>query len=101
MDDLQVIAESRRRQILSLVWDTELSASTIAAQFDVTFGAISQHLSVLRQSGMVTVRREGNHRYYKADRQRLEPYRSILESMWGETLQHLASTIEASEAEER
>lgn len=97
MDDLQVIAEPRRRHILALVWDHEMPASAIAAEFDVTFGAVSQHLSVLRDAGMVNVRKDGNHRYYRADIDRLEPYRAILETMWQRTLGDLASVVRRSE----
>jgi DNA-binding transcriptional ArsR family regulator len=99
MDDLQVIAEPRRRQILALVWDQELAASAIAARFDVTFGAVSQHLSVLRNAGMVKVRQDGNHRYYRANVDRLEPYRAILETMWRQTLGDLASMVQSSEGD--
>ena len=96
MDTLQVLAEPKRRRILGLVWDRELTASEIAGQFDVTFGAISQHLSVLRDAGMVNVRKEGNRRIYRADRDALEPFRPLLETMWAETLQHLADVIESN-----
>lgn len=98
MDDLQVIAEPKRRQILALIWDGERSASSVAAEFDVTFGAVSQHLAVLRDAGMVIVRQEGNRRYYRADRDRLAPYREILQGMWQQTLQDLAAAIEDPEA---
>ncbi len=94
MDTLQVIAEPRRREILKLIWDEELAASEIAAQFDVTFGAVSQHLGVLRQSGLVKMRKDGNRRLYVADRDALAPYRALLEAMWKETLADLARTIE-------
>jgi DNA-binding transcriptional ArsR family regulator len=94
MDTLQVIAEPRRREILGLVWDEEMAASEIAGQFDVTFGAISQHLAVLRDSGLVTMRKDGNRRLYKADQDALAPYKEILESMWGATLRDLAKAIE-------
>jgi DNA-binding transcriptional ArsR family regulator len=94
MDTLQVVAEPRRREILSLIWDDELAASEIAAEFEVTFGAVSQHLAVLREAELVTVRKEGNRRLYMADRAALAPYRGILESMWSDTLGRLASTIE-------
>lgn len=94
MDDLQVIAEPRRRQILAMIWDQEMAASSIAAEFDVTFGAVSQHLSVLRRAGMVDVRAEGNHRYYRANQDRLAPYRAILETMWQDTLGDLKAVIE-------
>ncbi len=89
-----MVAEPRRREILSLIWDDELAASEIAAEFEVTFGAVSQHLAVLREAKLVTVRKEGNRRLYLADRAALAPYRGILESMWSDTLGRLASTIE-------
>lgn len=87
MDPLQVIAEPSRRRILGLVWDRELSASEIADRFDSTFGAVSQHLAVLRDAQLVSVRRDGNRRYYRANRE-------ALEAMWRETLRGLARTIE-------
>ena len=89
-----MVAEPRRREILSLIWDDELAASEIAAEFEVTFGAVSQHLAVLREAELVTVRKEGNRRLYLADRAALAPYRGILESMWNDTLGRLTSTIE-------
>lgn len=94
MDAIQVIAEPRRRAILSLIWDEEVAAGDIAGRFDVTFGAVSQHLAVLRDAGLVTVRREGNRRFYRADRKRLEPLRPMLEAMWAASLDDLASAVE-------
>jgi DNA-binding transcriptional ArsR family regulator len=101
MDALQVIAEPKRRQILALVWDRELAAADIAAQFDVTFGAISQHLAVLRRAEFVTVRRDGNRRLYRADQDALGPFKEALEAMWGDTLRDLAAQIEAAEGKDR
>ena len=76
MNGLQVIAEPRRQKILRLVWSKELAAGQIADHFDVTFGAVSQHLAVLRRAGFVSVRKDGNLRYYTADREALGPLRS-------------------------
>ena len=98
MDTLQVIAEPRRRKILGLVWDKEMAASDIAARFDVTFGAVSQHLAILRDAKLVAVRKDGNRRLYRADQDALAPYKSILESMWTDTLKGLAEAIEINEA---
>jgi DNA-binding transcriptional ArsR family regulator len=95
MDAIQVISEPRRREILRLVWEEELSSGEIAARFDVTFGAVSQHLGVLREAGFVQVRRDGNRRYYRADRERLGPLARALEAMWTETLDRLAAAVEA------
>ena len=95
MDALRVIGEPRRREILRLVWDRELSAGEIADRFDVTFGAVSQHLGVLRDAGFVSVRPAGNHRYYRADRERLGPLAQALEAMWSSALDRLAAAVEA------
>ena len=94
MDALQVIAEPRRREILAMVWNEEMAAGEIAAHFDLTFGAVSQHLTVLRDMGFVTVRRDGNRRFYRADKTGLGQLREVLESMWASTLDGLAAAIE-------
>lgn len=99
MDAWQIVAEPRRREILRLIWDRELPAGTIAEHFDVTFGAVSQHLAVLRDGGYVTVRRAGNRRYYRTDKDRLGPLRPALETMWAQTLDDLADAIEAEQPE--
>lgn len=94
MDGLQVIAEPRRRHILALIWERELAAGEIADQFDITFGGVSQHLAVLRDSGFVDVRSEGNRRLYRANKDGLGSLRPVLEEMWASTLDGLADTIE-------
>ena len=68
MDVIQIVADPRRREILRLCWDGESGAGDLAAHFDITFGAVSQHLKVLRDAGLVSVRRHGAHRYYRANR---------------------------------
>lgn len=98
MDALKVISEPRRRAILRLVWDTERSAGDIADRFDVSFGAISQHLGVLRDAGFVTVTRDGNRRLYRADKDGLGEMRAVLESMWAAKLDALVDAIEADAA---
>jgi len=95
MDALQVVTEPHRREILRAVWDRELAAGDIAARFPVTFGAVSQHLAVLRDAGFVRVRRAGNHRFYRADRERLGPLAMALEAMWRATLDELAAAVES------
>lgn len=92
-----MIAEPRRREIIGLIWEEEMAASDIAARFDVTFGAVSQHLAVLRDAKLVSVRKDGNRRLYRADQDALAPYKTILESMWTDTLRDLAEAIHANE----
>ena len=94
---MQVLAEPRRREILRLVWETEKPATEIARHFDVTFGAVSQHLGVLRQAGMVLLRRDGTKRYYRANREALRPFVAMLEQMWAGQLDRLAELAEAVE----
>ncbi|MFI9382752.1 ArsR/SmtB family transcription factor [Kutzneria sp. NPDC052558] len=97
MDALHAVAEPRRREILRLVWDAERSAGDVAAHFDVTFGAVSQHLAVLRKAGLVSVRKDGNRRLYRADRAALGPLAAWLESMWSAELDTLAALAEQAE----
>jgi DNA-binding transcriptional ArsR family regulator len=101
MDPVSMITEPRRREILRLVWDGERSASEIASHFAITFGAVSQHLGVLRRAGLVLVRRDGTRRFYRANRQALEPFAGLLEQMWVSQLDRLADLAEATEKQER
>jgi DNA-binding transcriptional ArsR family regulator len=94
MDGLQVVSDGTRREILRLVWDRERSAGDIADRFPLTFGAVSQHLGVLRNAGFVTVRPAGNRRFYRADRAALGPLAQMLESMWSSSLDRLAAAVE-------
>lgn len=94
---LAVIAEPRRQAILRLCWSRERTAGELADAFDVTFGAVSQHLKVLRDAGLVTVRPEGTRRFYRADRAALGPLSAYLEAQWAEQLDNLATLAEAAE----
>src|SRR5437763_16828804 len=100
MDVLQVVAEPRRRQILRLVWERELPVGDIADHVDVSIGAVSQHLAVLHEAGLVRVRRDGKFRYYQADLAGLGPLREVLERMWGGRLDRLAELAEDAEQDE-
>ena len=97
MDSLQVVAEPRRRAILRLVWDAEVPAGEIAAQFNVSFAAVSQHLAVLREAGLVTVRRDGTRRLYRARPEGLVPVKQFLEEFWDPRLEVLKREIEREE----
>jgi len=101
MDAVKVIAEPRRQELLRLCWESERSAGDLAARSDITFGAVSQHLKVLRDAGLVTVRKEGTRRFYRADRTALGPLAAYLEAKWERQLDRLASLAEAAETEGR
>jgi DNA-binding transcriptional ArsR family regulator len=98
---LKAIAEPHRRRILALVRDSELSAGEIAAHFDVTRPAVSQHLNVLKGAGLVDERRNGTRRLYRARREGLEELREFLEGFWNERLESLKLEAERKEREQR
>ena len=94
---LAVIAEPRRQEILRLVWDGERRAGDIAGEMDVTFGAVSQHLRVLREAGAVTVVKRGRERWYRADKRALGPLAQHLSQLWRSQLHNLKHAAEAEE----
>lgn len=97
MDTLQVVVEPRRREILRLLWDRELSVGEVASRFPVSFAAVSLHLGVLREAGLVTVRPDGKRRLYRANRDALGWLAPMLETMWRQDLDRLAAVAEADE----
>jgi DNA-binding transcriptional ArsR family regulator len=99
VEPLQVIASPRRLRILELIWDRELTAGEIAAEFDVSWPAISQHLAVLRTAGFVRERREGTSRIYRADQEALGSLRAVVEEHWRSSLARLKALAEAEERE--
>lgn len=91
---MEAIANPRRRQILRLVWDAERSAGEIAAASDVSWPAVSQNLRVLKGSGLITERRAGTRRFYRADHKALGPLESVLRQMWTVDLGRLKDLAE-------
>jgi DNA-binding transcriptional ArsR family regulator len=91
---LEAIAEPRRRAILRLVRDEELPAGEIAAEFEVTRPAISQHLRVLRQAGLVSERRDGTRRLYRARPAAIAELRGFLDDFWNTSLEQLKAEVE-------
>jgi len=94
---LKAIAAPRRRRILTLVRDGELSAGEIASHFDITRPAVSQHLNVLKEAGLVSERRNGTRRLYRARPEGLGELRDFLEEFWGARLDALKREAEKEE----
>jgi DNA-binding transcriptional ArsR family regulator len=93
---LEAIVEPRRRAILTLVRDRELTAGAIAARFeDVTRPAVSQHLRVLRDAGLLTERRDGTRRLYRTRPEGFGEMRDFLEEFWDDRLDRLRRAAEA------
>jgi DNA-binding transcriptional ArsR family regulator len=96
---LRALADPRRREILALVQGRELPAGEIAARFDVTRPAISQHLTVLREAGLVTERRAGTRRLYRARPSGAADVRAWLENFWDDGLARLRREAEQEESD--
>ena len=94
---LKAIAAPHRRTILRLVAEEELAAGEIAAHFDLTRPAVSQHLGVLKEAGLVSERRNGTRRLYRARPEGLVELRTFLDEFWGERLEALKREAEREE----
>ncbi|MCL4845797.1 MAG: winged helix-turn-helix domain-containing protein [Acidobacteria bacterium] len=87
---LSALASPRRLEILRLVWQRERAAGAISgAMPDVTPGAVSLQLRCLAEAGLVDIRVEGRHRFYRARRAALAPVSPVLEQMWSDALWRL------------
>jgi DNA-binding transcriptional ArsR family regulator len=98
---LRALADRTRRHVLVLVWREERTAGEIAAEFTMTRPAVSQHLAILRESGLVTLRREGTRRLYRANRQALARLRAQLGAFWDDRLAQLKDAAEAAARKDR
>jgi DNA-binding transcriptional ArsR family regulator len=94
---LKAIAAPHRRTILRLVSKAELSAGEIAVNFELTRPAISQHLSVLKEAGLVSERRSGTRRLYRARPEGLVELKAFLEEFWDARLEALKREAEREE----
>lgn len=92
---LRAIAEPRRRSILQLVAAEELAAGEIAAHFEVNRTTVSQHLTVLKDAGLLVERRDGTKRLYRARPEGLGQLQSFLEEMWASSLDVGRRLVEA------
>ena len=95
---IQALSEPKRRVILQLVYERELTSSAIASHFEISAPAISQHLKVLEGSGLVNVRKEGTKRYYGIRKEGFLDLKQFIEQFWDDQLLLLK---EAAEEEER
>jgi DNA-binding transcriptional ArsR family regulator len=88
------LAEPHRREILAILSGSELPAGEIAARFEVSRPAISQHLAVLRAAGLVEERRLGARRLYRARPQGLADLRAWIDHFWKDGLERLRDEAE-------
>jgi DNA-binding transcriptional ArsR family regulator len=101
-DALRAVADPTRRAILRLVRDREVAAGEIAEQFpSMSRPAVSQHLRVLTDAGLVEVRPEGNRRLYRLRPEGLQDAVTFLTDMWSDRLSRLKVAAERHEWPER
>src|SRR5215211_7593019 len=91
---LSALAEPRRREMLLLVRDEPRSVNEIAAHFDISQQAVSQHLKVLRDAGLVAVRPEGQRRLYMVRPEGLGSLEEFLAELWPAGLARLKRAVE-------
>jgi DNA-binding transcriptional ArsR family regulator len=94
---LRALADPNRRRILSLVGGRELPAGVIAAHFKLSRPAVSQHLRVLRDAGLLSERREATRRLYRTRDDELARVMAELDAFWGDALERLKHTAEGEE----
>lgn len=95
---LRALAEPRRQAILRLVRDEPRSVGEIAEHFDITQQAVSQHLQVLREAGLVAVRKDGQRRLYLVRPEGLETLEAFLAELWPAGLERLKKAVESDRA---
>jgi DNA-binding transcriptional ArsR family regulator len=92
---LRAVAEPRRQAMLRLVRDQPRSVGEIAAHFDITQQAVSQHLQVLKEAGLVAVRRDGQRRLYVVRTEGLETLERFIAELWPRGLDRLKHAVES------
>jgi DNA-binding transcriptional ArsR family regulator len=97
MEVFEAIAQPTRREILRLLADGERSAGDVASRFAVTQPAISQHLKVLREAGLVSERRDGARRLYSVRPEGLTDLHGFLADLLPSGLQRLKRAAEEEE----
>ena len=96
---LATLGSPRRREILRMVWNEQLSAGDIhRAMPDVTFGAVSLHLRMLTEAGLVDVQPYCQYRFYRARKEALGPVGQMLEGIWDDALARLKVAAELEQS---
>jgi len=98
---LRALADPRRRRMLELAWDRERSPSELAGSCELSRPATSQHLRVLREAGLVSVRLEKNRRLYRVRADKLAELRAMLDEFWGSRLATLRAELAERDEETR
>jgi DNA-binding transcriptional ArsR family regulator len=88
------LGDPTRREIFERLADRPRAVGDLASEFPVSRPAVSQHLRVLKDAGLVLDRRDGKHRIYEVDRDGLSSLRSDIERFWTKTLAAYKALVE-------
>lgn len=91
----KAVADDSRRQLLLLLKDGEKTPTQMAESFDFTLPALSTHLRVLREAGLVNERRAGQNRFYSVNREKMSEMVSFFDGFWDDKLAKLKQHVEA------
>lgn len=91
---LRAMADGTRRAILQRTWDAPVAAGDLARGFAISRPAVSRHLRVLREAGLVVVHEAGTSRLYAADREAVAQLRAMFERFWDQGLPKLKAVVE-------
>jgi len=97
----KAVADDSRRQVLQLLKDRERTPSEIATHFDFTLPALSTHLKVLRDAGLVSERKKGQNRYYSVNRKQMSEMMWFFDQFWDDRLSSLKEYVENKERRKR
>jgi DNA-binding transcriptional ArsR family regulator len=98
MEVFEALAHPKRREILRMLAEGERSAGEVASRFSVTQPAISQHLKVLRETGLVHERRAGTRRIFSVRPEGLNDLNEFLADVLPAGLRRLKKAAEAEES---
>jgi DNA-binding transcriptional ArsR family regulator len=93
-ESIRALAHSGRRTMLRLVFDDDRTAGELAAAAGLSKSAASQHLKLLRDAGLMTVRVDGNRRLYRADIERVAEVAKFLDDFWATPLDRMKAAAE-------
>jgi DNA-binding transcriptional ArsR family regulator len=97
---MDALGDGTRREILERLRKGPLAVGELAAELPVSRPAVSQHLRVLKEAGLVTERRNGTRRLYRVDTDGLAEVRDYLESFWSDVLAAFEAAAEAEAEKE-
>lgn len=97
----KAMADDSRRQMLVMLKDGEKTPGEIATHFDFTLPALSTHLRVLRDAGLVSERKEGQNRFYSVNRSAMSDMMQFFDLFWDDRLRSLKEYVENKEAKRK